>query len=127
MRISHPNIIKPEEIISTCDWHLVILPELISLTLALDAKSSAVRKLQDMSYDLAHGLHFLHSSGITHLDIKPDNLVYHHKTFVLQIIDFNTAVWMKNLDVKLSDKRGTSDWMAPGWYHLVYASNIIKH
>lgn len=114
MRIAHPNVIKPEEIISTCDWHLVVLPELVSLTLALDAHSSVVGKLQDMSYDLANGLHFLHSSGIGRLDIKPDNLVYHHKTFVLQIIDFNTVVFMRSLDAKLPGNEGTLLWMAPG-------------
>lgn len=130
-QIVHPNIIEPEEVInaseviSSCDWHLVILPKLVSLTLALDAQSSAARKLQDMSYDLASGLHFLHSSGISRLDIKPDNLAYHHETFVLQIIDFNTVVSMGYWDPKLPRNKDTLLWMAPGWY-ILYASHIIN-
>lgn len=50
MQVEHPNIIKSEKVIHTSDWYLVILPELASLNLALDPNSSAVCKLQDMSY-----------------------------------------------------------------------------
>lgn len=125
MQIAHPNIMKPEEVISTYEWNLVVLPKLVSLNFALDPHSSPTSKLQRMSYDLANGLHFLHHSGIAHLDIKPDNLVYHPKTFVLQIIDFNTAVWVKNADEKISGYRGTLAWTAPGWY-ILCVSHIIN-
>lgn len=116
IHVKHPNIIEPEEIIRNSDQYLVILPELLSLDLALDPNSSTISKLYGMSHDLANGLQFLHDSGIAHMDIKPSNLVYHPETFVLQIIDFNSVVWMKNPDEMISGHRGTFAWMAPGLY-----------
>ncbi|KAF9073553.1 kinase-like domain-containing protein [Rhodocollybia butyracea] len=101
-RVEHPNIIQPEEVFNAVDWDLVVLPELVPLSIVfevnrsfkLDSKMSG--KFLDMSNDLANRLQFLHDSGVAHMDIKPHNLVYHPKTFVLQIIDFNSAVWIKN-------------------------------
>lgn len=130
MRVQHPNIILPEEIISTfVGWYLVVLPKLVSLNLALDLshplhpKNPMINKFWGMSHDLASGLQFLHDLGIAHLDIKPSNLVYHPRTFVLQIIDFNSAVWVKNEDETISGHQGTLFWMAPGLYTL-YAHHI---
>lgn len=117
MRIKHPNIIQPEQIITT-DLYLVILPELLSLNIALDVNHSTASKLLNMSYDLANGLQFLHDSGIAHMDIKPANLVYHLKTFTLQIIDFNSAMWVRGMDEMVMGYWGTLPWMALGWYNL---------
>ncbi|KAF5380205.1 hypothetical protein D9757_008188 [Collybiopsis confluens] len=50
---------------------------------------------------------------VAHLDIKPDNLVYHPDTFQLQIINFDVAVLLANHDQKISGCRGTEGWMAP--------------
>ena len=130
MQVDHPNIIKPEEVIWNTNQYLAILPELVALNLALDSKSLAISELQGMSHDLANGLQFLHDSGIAHMDIKPSNLVYHPKTFVLQIIDFNLAVWVKNPDDTISGRWGTLAWMAPGLY-IFYTShnntNLISY
>jgi serine/threonine protein kinase len=40
--------------------------------------------------EAAHGLHFLHSNGVLHLDIKPDNLYLAAGTW--RIGDFGLAV-----------------------------------
>ncbi|KAF9066163.1 kinase-like domain-containing protein [Rhodocollybia butyracea] len=79
-----------------------------------------------MSHDLANGLQFLHDSGIAHMDIKPRNLVYDPKTLVLQIIDFNAIVWVKNSDKVIRGRRGTTDWMAPGLYIEVERGKAFK-
>lgn len=114
MQLDHPNLMQPEQVISAFNWYLIVLPELVTLNFSLDPKSVVLRKLPDMSYDLANGLQFLHDSGIAHMDIKPNNLVYHPRTFVLQIIDFNLAVWVEDPDQTLLGHRGTLFWMAPG-------------
>lgn len=126
MKVEHSNIIKARSVIRTSDWHLVILPELVSLHLLLEGHVSGKHKLVRMSHDLARGVQFLHDSAIAHMDIKPHNLVFHPQTFVLQIIDFNSCVFVQHADEMISGRRGTEAWMAPGWYllYIFYASNI---
>jgi serine/threonine protein kinase len=123
MHVGHSNIIHPEQIIIDSGLYLAVLPKLVSLDLALDTSSSAVSKFQSMSHDLASGLQFMHDLNIAHMDIKPSNLVYHPATFVLQVIDFNSVIWVKNLDETISGRRGTLAWMAPGLC-IPYTSRI---
>lgn len=44
-------------------------------------------------HQLLNGLHFLHSIGITHMDINPKNLVWDPDTHQLGIIDFGLATF----------------------------------
>ncbi|KAF5349744.1 hypothetical protein D9757_014552 [Collybiopsis confluens] len=119
MRLNHPNIVKSEAFLSrpSLGLNIVTLPELSSLEYTLIreccAGSFVSTNFLDMSYDLANGLRFPHSRSIAHMDIKPSNLVYHPKTFVLQIIDFNLVRWVKSPDELVVGFWGTPGWMAP--------------
>lgn len=42
-------------------------------------------------YQLLRSLHYIHSVGICHRDIKPQNLLIHPTTGVLKLIDFGSA------------------------------------
>ncbi|THG99783.1 hypothetical protein EW145_g7200 [Phellinidium pouzarii] len=66
----------------------------------------------NLSRDLARGITFLHDRNIAHLDIKPDNLVYTSE-YRLQIIDFDTSVWVESEDEKIKGYIGSEGWMAP--------------
>jgi serine/threonine protein kinase len=68
-------------------------------------------KVVDFSRQLIEGVAFLHSHGIAHLDIKPQNIVVDpNKLF---IIDFDISVRV-NGPMELIDRWcGTPGWMAP--------------
>ena len=44
-------------------------------------------------YQLLNGLQFLHSIGITHMDVNPKNLVWNPDTRLLGIIDFGLSAF----------------------------------
>ncbi|KIK59633.1 hypothetical protein GYMLUDRAFT_120032, partial [Collybiopsis luxurians FD-317 M1] len=64
------------------------------------------------SFDLVHGLAFLHQLGIAHLDVKPENLVS-NPDGILQVIDFSVSVSAPTEDYRIWGFRGTVDWTAP--------------
>jgi serine/threonine protein kinase len=53
------------------------------------------------------GLHVIHSSGITHKDIKPQNLVI--KNELIKIIDFNIS----EISLEIFDAQGTTSFTPP--------------
>ncbi|KAE9391460.1 hypothetical protein BT96DRAFT_888657 [Gymnopus androsaceus JB14] len=69
-----------------------------------------------LSGQLLRAVNFLHSEFmISHMDIKPDNLVLDVKTYsipILKIINFDIAI-TTNTHMKTSLTCGTKDYMAP--------------
>lgn len=62
---------------------------------------------------LIDGLDYLHSSGIAHRDLKPDNLLL-TKDFVLKIADFGYSKALSETRRGLTKSRvGTDAYMAP--------------
>ena len=108
-----PNIIPLIETLDLSMGKCIVLPERISLDDEL--KYLAPRLWQNvnrLSHGLINGLSFLHDNLISHLDIKPSNLV-HTKDFELQIIDFDVAVQLESEDEQIDEVYGTKGWMAP--------------
>ncbi|KAL4858673.1 Wee1-like protein kinase [Chlorella vulgaris] len=60
--------------------------------------------------EAAHGLHFLHSNGVLHLDIKPDNLYLAAGTW--RIGDFGLAV-AREQKASMDWEEGDGDYVAP--------------
>ena len=65
----------------------------------------------DFSKQLIEGVAFLHSQGIAHLDIKPQNIVVVPKQ--LFIIDFDLSVRVDGPSTLIDRWCGTPGWMAP--------------
>ena len=69
-------------------------------------------------------LHFLHSNGCMHRDIKLENILASRKPLQAVIIDFGCATWdTKSLDHGV----GTIRYLAPEVLDLKYASSIIPY
>jgi serine/threonine protein kinase len=69
-------------------------------------------KIKQPCQSLVKGVAYLHASGVAHLDLKPDNLVY-DATGQLKIIDFDLAVRVKDEEQEIEGYRGTPGWTAP--------------
>ena len=109
-----PQIISLIETVSMHDGEWLILPKLLPLVgLSLNASGAQLHaKLVQYGCDLIRGLAYLHSHGVAHLDIKPDNLVYTNDG-PLQIIDFDSALRVRSEDEKIEGLCGTQGWRAP--------------
>jgi hypothetical protein len=96
------------------DEEWLILPKRRPLVeLSLNTSGSQLHaKLVQYGCDLIKGLAYLHSHGVAHLDIKPDNLVYTNDG-PLQIIDFDSALHVQSEDEKIEGLCGTHGWRAP--------------
>lgn len=65
-----------------------------------------------LAEDLPKAIGFLHKHLVAHRDIKPDNLVC-TDSFRLQVIDFETAIEVKDADALETDLVGTEEFRAP--------------
>lgn len=66
-----------------------------------------------MSFDLANGLEFLHSTmKIAHCDLKPDNLVF-DDSGQLMLTDFGLSVRIMDEKDTIMTTDGTEGWKAP--------------
>jgi serine/threonine protein kinase len=110
------RIIPLIDIVHTNTGKWAILPEMRTIpdslvTCCIDPQLCS--KFAQLCCDLIEGLAYLHKYGVAHLDIKPWNLVCIND-FRLQIIDFNSAVWVRTEDdIVEGDEYGTPGWMAP--------------
>lgn len=80
--------------------HMCILTELLSVNLfqvieATKFKGLGMSLVQSFSADILHGLQHIHSAGIVHCDMKPENLMLAYdkakSRFIVKIIDFGSA------------------------------------
>eukprot|EP00029_Vermamoeba_vermiformis_P007655 TRINITY_DN3371_c0_g1_i2.p1 TRINITY_DN3371_c0_g1~~TRINITY_DN3371_c0_g1_i2.p1 ORF type:complete len:316 (+),score=28.27 TRINITY_DN3371_c0_g1_i2:43-990(+) len=113
--LDHPNCIKMRNFFYTYDeqnnlWLNIIFEYMNSMTLKkviskLDLNKRLVKYL---FYQLCHALEHVHSLGIAHRDVKPDNILV-AQNFALKLIDFGSA---KMLDENCSN----SPYMVSRYY-----------
>ncbi|THH03692.1 hypothetical protein EW145_g6081, partial [Phellinidium pouzarii] len=109
------NIIRLINTIESNVGKCIVLPERMSVADELynKPKGGALRgRYIDLSRQLARAITFLHDHNIAHLDVKPSNLVYTSE-YRLELIDFDTAVFVKDEDKKIEGYIGSEGWMAP--------------
>ncbi|THH06518.1 hypothetical protein EW145_g4040 [Phellinidium pouzarii] len=109
------NIIRLVDTIESSVGKCIVLPKLmcVGTELSLGSDGGALRgRYIDLSRDLARGMTFLHDRNIAHLDVKPDNLVYTSE-YRLQIIDFDTSVFVESEDEEMKGYIGSEGYMAP--------------
>ena len=125
----NPYIISLETEIyapSACWMVLALYTPLISDKERFDEKFGEDKEhLNSISRDLIEGAKFLHSRGIAHLDIKPDNLVFDEEKNRLVMIDFDIAVRCENPEATTQGPCGTMGWSAPEALHPVTSRRFI--
>lgn len=65
-----------------------------------------------LMYNVLEGLHYLHSNGMIHRDIKADNILL-DKDGKIQISDFGVSQTLKNTLGSYDTFIGTPFWMSP--------------
>jgi len=61
---------------------------------------------------LVQAVLFLHSKGVIHRDLKPDNIIYDQTTDVTKLIDFELSTHFEK-GSKLSQRSGTIHYLSP--------------
>ncbi|XP_013780769.1 serine/threonine-protein kinase H1 homolog [Limulus polyphemus] len=118
-RVNHPNVIRLIEVFESNEKIYMVM-ELATGGNLLDRieahgyfmESEAAQVLQMM----LNGVSYLHSLGITHRDLKPDNLLYYHpgNDSRIMITDFGFASTRKpNGDMYMHTVCGTPQYIAP--------------
>ena len=76
--LEHPNVVKYFEVVKTPEYTYVVMEYLGKRSLYEMIKSGKVlleRNVRDIVTQIASGLAYLHSQGVAHLDLKPNNVM----------------------------------------------------
>ena len=123
LTLKHPNIVsivethskqkilyKQKEIyVSQLIMELASFGDFADLIAKKGLASSDDTLARTYFHQLVNGIEFLHTNGIAHLDIKPENLLI-GDDYNLKITDFDSC-YMKN--DHLANRKGTKNYRAP--------------
>jgi serine/threonine protein kinase len=112
-RLNHPNIVKLIEVIRETEFILIVMEHCEGGTLLdylLEGKLTSRSEVKRLFRQIALGICYLHNQGISHGDIKPDNIVLTREGDA-KIIDFGYC--RECLMCSDSEKAGTIKYAAP--------------
>ena len=74
-----------------------------------------IQQLQEIVYQVLTALAYLHSQGICHRDIKPQNIIYDQTNRNIKIIDFGISkkLTKRNIKKDMLTQTGTLYYRAP--------------
>lgn len=77
-------------------------------------------------YKVLLALRHLHSKGVSHRDIKPDNILYDPETGDIKVIDFEIAkvCRVKSVRTEMWTKTGTVQYCAPEMFQGGYTELV---
>uniref|UniRef100_A0ACD5VR25 Uncharacterized protein n=2 Tax=Avena sativa TaxID=4498 RepID=A0ACD5VR25_AVESA len=115
-RLQHRNVIKLVGACSSPPVFCVItefLPggSLRSFLHKQEHKSLPLEKIISVGLDIANGMGYIHSQGVVHRDVKPENIIF-DADWCAKIVDFGIACEEAYCD-PLANDPGTFRWMAP--------------
>ncbi|XP_045030887.1 uncharacterized protein LOC116919760 isoform X3 [Daphnia magna] len=119
IELNHVNVVKLFDVADSADNRFTYLVlELCAGTLTdyCEKKYSGPKLPPDelVLYQIANGLHYIHSRDLVHRDIKPDNILISMKTPVqMKVSDLSFVKKTRQGIFSQSKSRGTLRWMAP--------------
>ncbi|XP_062231904.1 serine/threonine/tyrosine-protein kinase HT1-like [Phragmites australis] len=127
-RLQHRNVIK---LVGACNCPPVfcVITEFLSggslraFLRKLERKTLPLEKVISIALDIVRGLEYIHSQGIIHRDVKPENILFDGE-LCAKVVDFGVACEEAYCNI-LEDDPGTYRWMAPEMYkHKPYGRKV---
>lgn len=115
-RLSHPNIVNVIGIEPWKDTFCIVmeflegrsLQEILEREMRLDPQRAVI-----IAFQIAQALHYAHTRGIIHRDIKPDNIMV-MEDGEIKVTDFGIARWAESsLKTQTGAMIGTPRYMSP--------------
>ena len=88
--LNHPGIVTIHEIGEMEAGHFIVMELVRGQTLRAMAKPCAIDLLVNVGGQIARALTATHAAGITHRDIKPDNIMVRDDGYI-KVLDFGVA------------------------------------
>jgi protein serine kinase H len=131
-RLKHPSIIGLLDTERRCDGRGVIYLEYQSdptLSFYVHNVSTLSETVAvDVLYSLVDAVHYLHSLGISHHDIKPDNILFKSVNHSIKLFDFGLSVCVNPAKPFSRCNAGSPLYMAPEVlihdFHNVFYADI---
>ena len=103
--IQHPNIAEIQYACEKDEFIYLSMPHYPqgSLEKLYNQQHLTVREIIKYSLDFLKGLHFIHTKGLIHLDVKPGNILI-NKSNVAVLTDFGLSKYVNQYDVAAYDK-----------------------
>ena len=114
----HPNIVRLLDHLENLDYIFIVMEYIEGGTLGQYIKKHnfnfTEHQAENIIYQIAQGVKYLHSYGIVHRDLKPDNIMITQPNDlgVLKIMDFGLSKILSSQE-KMVDGFGTLSYVAP--------------
>lgn len=112
--LNHPNIIKMYALETEADWLFRVKKAKLLLELAPGCPAQQLPRLHPSRYlrvfeQTADAISYMHSQGLLHADLKPDNIIVGPRDTV-KVIDFGLVGFDGDQETRV---HGTPEYMAP--------------
>lgn len=119
-QLNHPNLIKTLDF--DVQLNCIVFENFIGTDM-LDFLNENIKQFdvkQNLKYfdQVLNGVHYMHESGIAHMDIKLENILINNSQNLVKVIDFGYAVKFirNNSKLLMSQRCGTESYFPPEYY-----------
>jgi serine/threonine protein kinase len=118
--LKHPNIVTYVDYQSYENWVYIIMEQIPHGELSSELRSRGSlpeREVQQITRQIMRALYYLHQRGVTHRDIKPDNILIASKDpLIVKLSDFGLSKCVTDQQTFLKTFCGTLLYCAPEVY-----------
>lgn len=117
--VRHENIIQTEAVLSGLPGFSIVICEYApdgDLTTHLDQETASVEQAKSWFRQISSAVAYLHRKGISHRDVKLDNILIFAQANIVKITDFGFATFSRSpvgTTIKCTTYCGTVEYQAP--------------